>query len=277
MIKRILVGLGGTPFTTVAIRRAIELAQFHQASLTGITVVNINQLTDLGPGVGMGAEEYVEQTIDHRIKVTRQRLEAVIEEFESACATSGITYSVKRETGNPFELMISHSRYHDLVVFGLRGLFDYGLVDKPKNMLSHLIEAGVRPVIAVAPEYRQIRQALIAYSGSMESAKTIQRFIQLRSWPNVKISIVCFEQHEYEPNRLLTDAAEYCRAYGFDVIDTKYIPASVNEVLLQYARNCNADIIVMGNSARSVLRRRILGDTVLRVIRNTDRALFLGQ
>ena len=33
MMKRILVGLGGTPFTTVAIRRSVVLAKLHDAQL----------------------------------------------------------------------------------------------------------------------------------------------------------------------------------------------------------------------------------------------------
>ena len=35
MIKRILVGLAGTPYTDTAIRRAVELAKVHEAELTG--------------------------------------------------------------------------------------------------------------------------------------------------------------------------------------------------------------------------------------------------
>jgi nucleotide-binding universal stress UspA family protein len=44
MIKRILVGIGGTPFTDVAIQRAIELANIHGSALTGVTVVDLKQL-----------------------------------------------------------------------------------------------------------------------------------------------------------------------------------------------------------------------------------------
>ena len=49
MIKRILLGLGGTPFTAVAIQRAIELAKIHKALITGVTVVDIKQLKQVGP------------------------------------------------------------------------------------------------------------------------------------------------------------------------------------------------------------------------------------
>jgi nucleotide-binding universal stress UspA family protein len=40
MIKRILLGLGGTPFTDVAIERAVELAKIHGDLITGVTVVD---------------------------------------------------------------------------------------------------------------------------------------------------------------------------------------------------------------------------------------------
>ena len=41
MIKRIIVGLGGTPFTTVATKIATEFGDSHQAQLTGVTVADI--------------------------------------------------------------------------------------------------------------------------------------------------------------------------------------------------------------------------------------------
>jgi nucleotide-binding universal stress UspA family protein len=38
-----------------------------------------------------------------------------------------------------------------------------------------------------------------------------------------------------------------------------------------------ADMIVLGNSARSLLMKRVLGETALHIIRNADRPLFLSQ
>lgn len=275
MIKRILVGIGGTPFTSIAIQRAIELAQIHEAEVTGITVVDIDKLERIGP-VGIGGDVYAQRIRDQRIKITRQRIEEVIGEFESACADAGITHRVKRETGAPFDLLIARARYNDLIVFGLRGLFDYGVVNEPKDTLSRLIEEGVRPVIAAAPQYRTIRKALIAYSGSMESAKAMQRFIQFQSWPDVKVKVVCFDKDEDEAKELLAGAEEYCRSHGFDA-ETESIQGSVRGQLLQHADDWNADVIVMGNSARGFWRRRVLGDTLLHVIQHTERTLFLGQ
>ncbi|HDZ78584.1 MAG TPA: universal stress protein, partial [Gammaproteobacteria bacterium] len=49
MIKRILVGLGGTPYTPVAIQRAVGLAKRFKAEITGVTVVDLKHLSKVGP------------------------------------------------------------------------------------------------------------------------------------------------------------------------------------------------------------------------------------
>ena len=47
--------------------------------------------------------------------------------------------------------------------------------------------------------------------------------------------------------------------------------------LLDVASRQQADLIIMGNSVRSVLMRNILGDTVLATLRHTPIPLFLAQ
>ena len=70
MIKRILLGLGGTPFTDVAIERAVELAKVHDALITGVTVVDIKQLTQVGP-VPLGGGAYAAKLREKRLTSLR--------------------------------------------------------------------------------------------------------------------------------------------------------------------------------------------------------------
>ncbi len=74
MIKRILVGLGGTPFTAVATRCATELGDIHQAQLTGVTIVDTNKLDNVGP-VPAGADAYAQRMREKKLKVTREGTE----------------------------------------------------------------------------------------------------------------------------------------------------------------------------------------------------------
>ena len=73
MIKRILVGLGGTPFTEVAIERAIEIAKAHGALITGVTVVDIKQLKQVGP-VPPGGGIYAAKLREKRFAITEERV-----------------------------------------------------------------------------------------------------------------------------------------------------------------------------------------------------------
>jgi nucleotide-binding universal stress UspA family protein len=275
MVKRILVGLGGTPFTTVAVQRAVELAQIHDAYLTGVTVVELSRLRRVGP-VPPGAGAYAKRVADHRLEVTRQRVDEAVAAFQQSCQDAGLRCSVEMETGDPFALMISHSRHHDVTVFGLRSLFDYGITPEPKNALIQLLSQGVRPIVAVSTQYRTVRKALVAYSGSMESAKAMRRFVQMRLWPDVRLEVVHFSTDTTEGKALLDAAADYCRAHGFET-ETWLADGDPEEGILERARQTEADIIVMGNSARSLMFRRILGDATLTTIQNADRPLFLAQ
>ena len=275
MIKRILVGLGGTPFTEVAIQRALELAQRHDAELTGVTVVDARKLTSVGPILtGHGAS--VSHFLHERLEITVERIKEAVEKFRDACADAGVACNIEQEIGNPFDLMIARARYYDLVVFGLRGLFDYSLVDEPRDILVRLVSQGVRPILAVAPHYRPVRQVLIAYSGSMESAKAMKQFVQLHLWPDASLRIICFTRGKSDASRLLTDATAYCRSHGFTpAIDS--LPDTPGNSLLSYAENCKADLIVMGNSVRNLWLRHLLGNTMLQTIQNADLPLFLSQ
>ena len=51
MIKRILVGLAGTTYTPVAIRRAVNLAQTNGAEVTGVTVLDASRVHGLGRAI----------------------------------------------------------------------------------------------------------------------------------------------------------------------------------------------------------------------------------
>jgi nucleotide-binding universal stress UspA family protein len=267
--------LGGTPFTDVAIERAVELANAHGAIITGVTVVDIKQLKQVGP-VPPGGGAYAAKLRDNRIAITEERIEDAIEKFKEKCAESDILTKIERETGDPFESMIAHARYNDVTIFGLKSLFDYGFTTEPRDALIRLVTQGVRQITAVSPKFRAIRQVLIAYSGSMESAKAMRRYVQLNPWRNVRLRVVHFGISDDNTAQFLTDAAVYCRDHGFTT-ETGVVEKPARDHLIEYAREHDMDLIVMGNSIRNLIFRHLLGDTVLNAIQQSDRPLFLAQ
>jgi nucleotide-binding universal stress UspA family protein len=187
-----------------------------------------------------------------------------------------VRHTVVRETGDPLDELKSLWRYHDFTVFGLRGLFEYGVVHNPDDMLIGLIKAGVRPMLAAAREYRSVQRVLIAYSGSMESAKAMKQFVQAMYWADPVLRIVSFDSKPERGQPLLADAAAYCESHGL-MVETELVDAHPRAELLNYARRWGADMIVMGATSRARIFQHVLGDTVLTAVRGSDVPLFLSQ
>lgn len=285
MIKRILVGLGGREtegscYTESATRLAIDVAQRHDASLTGVTVADLATLRSVGP-IPIGAGAAGAELREARLSETRSRVDAAILQFEAACQTAGLPCDVRREErAEAFDYLISLARYHDITVLGLRGLFEFGVGGErhydPTDTMLRLISAGVRPIIAAGPETRPIEKVLVAYSGSPQSAKALRRFVQMGLWPDARLRLVAFGDDHERRQRHLTHAAAYCEAHDMEV-ERDYRPGDPRSGVLEVADEWGADLIVMGNSHRTLISRRVLGDTMLEAIRHSDLPLFLAQ
>ncbi len=280
MIRRILLGLSGSQFVRSEIEYAATLAERYGADVTGVTLVAVERLEDVGP-VPLGAADSAEVLRDSRRKAAHERLVESVGLFERAMRATGLRHQVKwEERREAFDLLISESRYHDLMVFGLRSLFETGhegeATGEAGETLARLVAAGVRPILAVASEYRPIQRVLVAYSGSMESAKALRQYLQLHPFREVEMRIVVFGHDPDKAARLLTNAELYCRAHGF-APQLVHLPGAPKDQILPYANDWDADLIVLGNSAKNLLLRRTLGETALHVMRHARCPLFLSQ
>jgi nucleotide-binding universal stress UspA family protein len=275
MLKRILVGVGGTPYMEAEVRHAIDVAREHTAELTALTVVDLERIANVGPvpiGAGAAAADLVQQ----RLETARAACQRVSAYVRAECDKAGIRCHMISEAGNPFEELCSLWRYHDLVILSLRSLFDYGVVHDPLDMVVRIIGRGVRPILAVAQNYRPVQRVLIAYNGSMESATAMKQFVQRHPWRDVTVRIVCLEMSRDQATPLLRDAAQYCEVHGLSV-ETHHAEAKASAGLDHEVEQWGADLLVMGSTARSRLFRYVLGDTAMHMVRHAQVPVFMSQ
>lgn len=271
MIKKILISIGGTPYTSVAVERAILIASRFDAQITGLVVLNPDYLKNTSNIKKEGSSS------NHRIIMTKERVDQAISEFKSSCTSAGVKYQVKQgEQKTVTEQLISLSRYHDLMIFGLRAVFEYDLSPEPKDVVAKLISAGMGPIIAVSDKMRTIRKVLIFYDGSIEAAKSMKRFVQLRLWSDVLLKVVTFRKSEEEARQLSIDASEYCEAHGFNV-EREYNPGHPKNLLIPMAALWQADMIVLPGTEHSLTTQRVFRETTLHIIRDADIPLFVGR
>lgn len=278
MIKKILVGIADAPYTASATRHAIELARRCGASLTGLCILDVEGIRKASANVPLGGGGYSADLRQIAFEDAHQSIEEAVDRFVRLSEEAGVDYDFQQSSGDPFDEFVEYSKYHDLMICGLHRLFEHGVIPEPKNELAKLVAAGVRPIIATAAQYREIGKVMVAYSNSVESAKTMRRFTQLSHLlaPNASVQIVGFSKKAGDGPAALVKARSYMKSHGIDA-EIEFIEGVAHTGVLEHASSAAADLIVMGNSAKSLLRKQVFGETALHTISNADMPLFLSQ
>ena len=277
MMKRILVGLGTSGHAESVVSHAIEIAQTQGAELLGVAVVDPSRLEWTGPRpIGVGVETLTAELRQDRMEKVAAEIEKANKLFAEKCLAANVPHHTCERTGDPFEIVADLVRYQDLCVFGLQGLFEHDVVPEPTDSLERLVAAGVRPMLAVSETFRPIRRVLVAYSGSLESAKTFKHFVQSGLYPKATVRVVHFGSDVESGERRLKSVESYFASHGRD-IETDFIQGDPVHELVPYAEKWEANLIVAGNSAKNLLLRKLFGETALQLLRASPLPLYLAQ
>jgi nucleotide-binding universal stress UspA family protein len=274
-MKRILVGIGDEEYSSSATELAIELAQRFDATVAAIGIIDLVRIRNVG-SVPVGGGEAAREMRQARYEKASETISNCIDAFVKACEDASVRFAVRREVGEAIPALIDVARYYDLLICGLGGMFEHGVVEEPRDELRQIVESGVRPLLAVAPKYRKIKRVLVAYSGSVESAMTMRQFAELNLFPRAQVKIVHFATGERDGAQILADAQAYFAAHAIET-EVELVEDHARDALLPLASRFQADLIVVGNSAKSLLRRRVFGETALLAMRSSPLPLFLGQ
>lgn len=277
MIKRILVGLGTSRTAATVTEHAIDIARETGAELQGLAVTDTARLDWTGPQpMGVGVEAAAADLRKQRYERARADIDAASRLFAERCRAAGVGHRLAEEAGDPFEIAADLARYHDLCVFGLQGLFEHDVVPEPRDALERLIADGVRPILAVPEEHRRIGRVLVAYSGSIESAKTFKHFVLSGLFPRAAVRVVCFGDDAAAARRRVEAAAAYFGAHG-RTVEIDAATGDPRREIVPYAMAWKADLIVAGNSAKNLLLRKLFGETALTLLRESPLPLYLAQ
>ena len=95
MFRRILVGVAGTPATEAKIDYPVELATRHGATVSAMSVVDVDRLAKVGP-VPLEGAHYAKHMRPDRMAKVRQTAQLASERFETAYAEAGVPAEADR-------------------------------------------------------------------------------------------------------------------------------------------------------------------------------------
>ena len=247
--------------------QAIELAQQMEAALN-VLVVGIAPIPPASPYGITGADIWAREADENR-KLAKMRADAIEKDLAKA-QISGSVMAHLLDQGAVATLVARFARYADLTLVPTRSEENASFHSAVLN--GALFESG-RPILLLpekAGAFPKVKSAVIAWDASLEASKSVKDAIGILQGCDTVTALLVdpspsFEGHGEEPG---ADLATYLARHDISV-NVSAVPREgrpTSEIIMRFADDAGADLIVMGAYAHSRLRQIIFGGTTSTIL-----------
>jgi len=275
MIKRILVPTDGSEYASVGVRYAVALAKCYKATLVGLHVVDIKLLE--GPflrdiSASLGTAPYVNYQGNVSM-ILEERGGAALDAFRRACEEAGITCEAYQVTGIVTRCIVEKSELTDLIVMGRGGEHGQWLDGLVGSTTAGVVRRATQPVLVTGVDTPGTQRLVAAYDGSVHAKKALQTAAGISAdWKMpCHVLVVGDEKMEY----LIQEARAYLETHD---ITANYVLRSgdPSEVIVGYAKECEADLLVMGAYGHTKVRELVVGSVTAYALNHAQCPLLLS-
>jgi len=285
MIQTILVPAGGSDTDFVVFETALAVAQLFRAHLEFFHVrVDAAEALICSPHATFARGQGLRNALDYQKQESQARSQAGKQHFQDFCRrhglkvtdTPGWSLSVsanwREESGHEEKPFVTQARAHDLVVMA-RASRPNGL---PPDLLQQLLFGSGRPILIPAAETPAdlSRTIMICWKDAAEPTRAITAAMPLL----VKAKRVIITNVEDDrPSANTAAVAHYLRWHGIraEAQAVKAAGRPIGTLLSSVAKDCAADLLVMGAYGRSPFQESVFGGCTQSVLQHADVPVFL--
>ncbi len=282
MIKNILCPLDPSEYSLAARNVAAQIATMNNASIAGIVVLDIPGIERSLGAMPPGTSYYAHELQSSKVEVANKHVDSLLEAFKEHCSERGCSHVFHRRQGEPSDKVLEHSKFYDLLVIGERTYFHFSTSDEPGDSFEDILDESVTPILAVPKNIPDsvfgngIVKTVIAFDGSMPSARALQRFAQFQMFDNYEVKLVLSSDNPRKGRHYLDDAETYLMNHGFTKIEKIYtrqeIISFINENYIGWA-----ELFVVGAHSRRSILDFMVGSLTKHLIKKGAHLLFIGQ
>jgi nucleotide-binding universal stress UspA family protein len=276
MFKRILVPTDGSEAAVVAMRFAIALARKHHATLLGLHVVDIKRLE--GPllrdlAASLGTAPYVNYQGSIAM-ILDERGQAALTVLQEACESAGVSCETSLVTGIVPRAIVENSELADLIVMGRGGEHAQWLEGLVGATTEAVIRRATRPVLVTGTETPGSSRFLVAYDGSRHAREALRAAVAIAAAWHMPFHLLVVGDDQ--ARSVLDEARKYVQTHEVDV-QYELRQGDPGETILNYAREIQADLMVMGAYGHSKVREMVVGSTTTTVINHSPCPVLLTR
>ncbi|MFC1879286.1 universal stress protein [Chloroflexota bacterium] len=241
LFRHILVAINAKAEGWVALQLALDFAQHEKSQVHGLHITDPKK-----------------ELSDHQ----REQIQSV---FDRQCKDAEFRTGLRFKQGNIAQTLSDEARWVDLVVVSLKHPPGPHPINRLSSGFSQLIRSCPRPVLAVPPGVKPFTHMLLAYDDSLTSREAL--FIAAyfaKSW-EMPLTVISVKTGDED-----VDIVGYARSYlTNEKIQANFIEKqgkAASEVL-QVAKDCLCDLIIMGSYGHNPILEIALGSTVDEILR----------
>jgi nucleotide-binding universal stress UspA family protein len=257
VVKDIIVNLRSSAEQDFAADFALSIAQTFGAHLVGVAFVYDPVIPD--GGLGGVPVQLIEAQRDEYSRAARSAVQRFEEKARSAGAPVS-TRTVEASVGGAATAFAALARRFDLAVVGQvqreQGAAEELIIE------AALFESG-RPLIVVPYIQRNklsLERVLVCWDGSRTAARAIGDAMPLLERAKA-VEVVTVEEERKKGQATGAHMAEHLGRHGISATIKRLVKGDIgiDSVVLSYAADAGADLIVMGGYGHSRFREFILG------------------
>ena len=276
-IQRILVPLDPSEYARAATLRACEVAKTHMAQVEGFVVLDTPEIRSHVAPLEMQNWPAVVDAMAKAVDEAREQIEDVRKRFVETCESLHTTHQEVQVEGLPPNLILEASALFDLVVVGMRTYFQFETQEGPGDSLTRILDRTVTPVLAVPTgEADPIKRVVVAYDGSMGSARALRDFVAFARPYNFEITVFSAHEDEDRAKGVAEQAGSYLRAH--DLTDFQ-VKTSTKSAFAAFESQFlgKTDLVVSGIHSRKFFKDAFVGSFANQLIESGKTSLFLSH
>jgi len=275
MLKGILVGIDGSPYSESALKLAIRWAKDCNAMVVGLGIIDEPSI-HRAEALPIGGTYYKTMQGTAMLADARRKVDRSLEDFGLQCAREQVAFKPLEDVGSPAAQIELESQRYDLVLLGKETHFEFQTKSQPDDTLVRVLRHGHRPVVTVALQLPDTKRVLVAYDGSPQAARALQAFEATGLAVRSDVHVVTVADSRLEAARIADRAVQFLSLHGIVAraipLESRGQPANA---VLDQAQRVAAGLLVMGAFGKPSMREFFIGTVTRQVLSNTTVPVFL--
>lgn len=231
-----------------------------------------SQTTDLSGSIALGARSELLGKLakldEERAVLGRERGRAILDDAMARVSkTSGVEVLCKLRHGDLVEATQDLAEETRFAIIGKRGeAADFATLHLGSN-LERLVRTSTRPTLVVSRAFKPIRRFLLAFDGGPSAQRAVARLVEGSVLSGIECNILAVGSATAAVAENLAAAANALRGAGYAVCE-HLVQGAPEAEIAKAVMALDADVLVLGKSGHSRLRRLFIGSTTLELMRS---------